>query len=211
MTKVLKGAGVATVALGPATVPARPAGVLAAPVYDAERDARAVREEAERLAAEIVARAGAEADRIRGDAKRQGREEGLAEATGLLARTHAERARLLTEAEPELRTLAVAIAEKVLSRSLQGAPELAVSVCAAALEHSRAAASIVIEVNPADVPIVEAARAELEAKVGRRDSFVVRASEAITRGGCIVESSLGRVDARLETQLASIRAALGVR
>jgi flagellar biosynthesis/type III secretory pathway protein FliH len=207
MTKILKRGGDATVAVPQAP---RPAGVLPRAVYDAERDAAAVRAEAERLAAETVGRAEREAEAIRADARARGREEGLAEVTETVARAAAERARLERELERDLCALALSVAEKVLHRALALDPSLVTSVCAAALAESRAATGIVLEVHPDDVARVEEARSALEGALGRRDAFVVRAVETVGRGGCVVVSSLGRVDARLETQLAAIRAALGV-
>jgi flagellar biosynthesis/type III secretory pathway protein FliH len=44
--------------------------------------------------------------------------------------------------------------------------------------------------------------------LSQAENFVLRADAGVTRGGCIVDSELGRVDARLETQLARLEQAL---
>jgi len=56
-------------------------------------------------------------------------------------------------------------------------------------------------------PAVEARRAALEAGAPAATLELV-ADEAVGRHGCVIETPQGRVDARLETQLAALERAL---
>jgi flagellar biosynthesis/type III secretory pathway protein FliH len=67
------------------------------------------------------------------------------------------------------------------------------------LERVRRASRVRVRVHPSDA----AQLIELEAEVVEDPS--------ITRGGCVVESELGEVDARLEVRLDALARAIGAR
>lgn len=181
--------------------------VLEAPVYDARLEAERILAEARAEAERVVAEAQAEAERLRAQAQAEGRERGLQAVTELLAGARAVAARARTEAAAELRALAVHIAEKILGRQLALAPELVVDVAAEALRHAGEPRELVIRAHPDDVEALERGKPRLLERC-RRSAIVVRGDARIARGGCVVESDLGAVDARLSTQLEAIERAL---
>ena len=64
-----------------------------------------------------------------------------------------------------------------------------------------------IHVNPSDLPVLRTAEAGIEASLpGRR--FTLVSDGRVESGGCIVESTLGSLDGRLEVQLAELCATL---
>ena len=67
-----------------------------------------------------------------------------------------------------------------------------------------------VRIHPDDLPAVEARRAALEARAPAAALELV-ADEAVGRHGCVIETPQGRVDARLETQLAALERALTAR
>jgi flagellar assembly protein FliH len=64
---------------------------------------------------------------------------------------------------------------------------------------------VTILVNPADLDTVRAATAELMARLGGIDSCDVQAERRVSRGGAVVRTVEGEVDATLETKLARAR------
>ena len=60
---------------------------------------------------------------------------------------------------------------------------------------------IIIMVNPDDLEIVRGATEELKATLGGIEHCVVEAERRVARGGCIVRTPVGDVDARVETKL----------
>lgn len=168
--------------------------------------------DAKEEAARIVASARAEADAVCEEARRAGfaagREEGLASVTELAARLRAEASRREEEAAPELRRLAVRIAEKILGRELQLAPDAVVDVVRAAIVAARARRELVVRVHPDDLAAVAAAAPRLAAELARRGDVAVRGDAAVPRGGCLVDTEVGTIDARLDVQLAAIERAL---
>jgi flagellar biosynthesis/type III secretory pathway protein FliH len=171
--------------------------VVPAPVADARAQAAAILASAE-AAREEARRAGFAA----------GRDEGLATTTALLAAARAAEAGRVAAAEAELRRLAVRIAEKILARELALGPDAVVDVVRAALAAAAERRQLVVRVHPDDVAAVEAARARLAAAHAPHAVLAVRADPQVGRGGCLVDTEVGTIDARLDVQLAAIEQAL---
>jgi type III secretion protein L len=140
-----------------------------------------------------------EAESIREAARREGREEGLAQVTALLVEARSAAARREAAAETDLRSLAVRIAEKLIARQLQLAPDTVADVVRATLSQARERRRIVVRVSPLDESLV---RERLGAQVD------LRPDTTVARGGCLVETEVGLIDARLDTQLATLERAL---
>ena len=165
-------------------------------------------------AAHIVAEAQAEADRIIGQAGGIGYEEGytrgLEEARTRLApaaaalgealtRLEAAFAERETASERRAVELGLAIAEKILAASLDIQPELVLSVVGGTLRAISARDGLAIDVNPEDFDLVRDAIDErIEVVPERR----------VGRGGCVVRTSEGELDARVGEQLARVEETL---
>ncbi len=65
-----------------------------------------------------------------------------------------------------------------------------------------------LRVNPEDCDYVEELRPEFFAAVKELKALTVTSDPSITRGGCLLESPYGDVDARIETQLEKIHQCL---
>lgn len=162
------------------------------------------RVEAER----ILADARKEAERLRAQATTEGRERGLAAVTELLAGARLSAMRAQREVESDLRTLAVRIAERILDRELSTRPEAVVDIAAAALSQAGAPRDVVLRVHPEDLRTLERGRPRLLERCARAQVIQLRPDSTVGRGGCIVETELGTVDARLQVQLEAIERAL---
>ena len=171
-------------------------------------------------AAELLARAQTEADALRAEAgalqeaaRREGfetgRADGVAEAAVALAAARTEAARLVAAAGPTALALAAKMAEKIVGRAVALAPEIMAEIAGEALASCRPGAGTVrVRIHPDDLAAVEARRAALEARAPAA-ALELLADEAVGRHGCVIETPQGRVDARLETQLAALERALG--
>jgi len=147
---------------------------------------------------EIVAAAHRSAQQIREQAERRGREEGLARAAAALAEAETRRARWLDDARADLAALSLQVAASLYARAREEDPSVVGDLCRQAIEQVSAARRIALRVHPADAGALEGIAAPVE----------IVADEAITPGGCLVETDLGSVDGRLETRLDALRAAL---
>jgi|1186.fasta_scaffold119903_1 flagellar assembly protein FliH len=166
-------------------------------------------------AALIIARAEAEAARIEAAARERGFADGS--AAGLAAADQAlepvrtaleqavagiEAARAEFVAAAELRAveLALALAEKVVGTALGLDPALVCQIVAGALRRVTDLDGLVIEVHPEDVDLISS---WIEAGKDPRVVLDVRPERRIARGGCIVRTSEGEIDAQLSEQLAA--------
>jgi flagellar assembly protein FliH len=65
-----------------------------------------------------------------------------------------------------------------------------------------------LRVHPDDESTLRQRRVEVSSAIDSLREVVIEADDKIERGGCIVESDSGNVDARLSTQLRSIELVL---
>jgi len=140
-------------------------------------------------------------------ARAQGYADGLAQAAAELA--HARDALLAAVAavsatsdalERRAVELALALAEKILHARIEVEPELICSVVTGALRRLASNEPVVVEVNPDDAELV---RTTVD------DSRIdVVAERRVARGGCVIRTAEGELDARLEEQLARAAAVL---
>ncbi len=155
-------------------------------------------------------------------AHRRGREEGLAEGRRLAEEEAsgdraAERARLAeaiaglvaaAEAfrrERERQVLAVALeaASRIVRARIEDGDPVAARAAREAVEALPDSASVRVRVNEADL---ESVAAELREEIAR-GRLEIAADPSIERGGCVVESAVGSVDARLSTAERAVRLA----
>jgi flagellar assembly protein FliH/type III secretion protein L len=146
----------------------------------------------------------------RAEAQRRGLEEGRAEAAALLVAARAEAERLLAAARPAALAIAAKMAEKIVGRAVALDAGVMAEIAAEALAacRTRAGSSVRLRVHPDDLAAVEGRQAALLARLADGAALEVVGDEAVGRAGCVVETPVGRVDARLETQLAALERAL---
>lgn len=101
---------------------------------------------------------------------------------------------------------AVALARQVVRGELQAKPQQVAAVAQEALETLLLSARhVTVRVHPDDHPLVAQGAAEVLDARGAR----LVADAAVTRGGCLVESDIGIIDASIETRWRRAAAALG--
>lgn len=196
-----------------------------------EEEARAVVEEARVQAGEILRAAGEEAARIREEARRRGFEEGRAEGRAEVAAAERERvaretagladllrmaARSLQErreevaaaVERDLVRLAVAVAEKIVRAEVRAGRAVAAASLRRAVELVTRRRRIKVLFHPDDRAMLEACLPALCADFPDLGTVDLEGNGGVSRGGCVVTTEEGVVDAALETQLEEIERGL---
>ena len=110
------------------------------------------------------------------------------------------RARLRQDAEQDLVKLAIATAQRVLHREITTDPEAILGLVKAALQRVEAREVLRIRVHPEDARILETCLADL----GLPEKIEVMADQGLERGGMILETARGYLDASVNTQLQEI-------
>ena len=197
----------------------------------AERQIREASEEAEKILAEAQAQIAAwwedkrsqdesivEASRAEGfqQGYQEGSEKAELEMKQLIERT-SEDARLLLqqayeaqeelilEAEPFLVDLSCSIAEKIVDQQLTIEPGFVLELIKKNLARKREKGVISLCVAPSQFAFVHAAREELAMSVDSQAELQILPDATVKDRGCVIRSSFGSVDARIDTQLVEIK------
>lgn len=106
--------------------------------------------------------------------------------------------------EQQALCLASAIAARVVRRELAQAPDIGRVLLREALELTAGSTHLRIRLNPADLESFGDSFHQLVAELAPRASAEWIGDSTVSPGGCVVETEHGRVDQRIETQLARI-------
>lgn len=113
---------------------------------------------------------------------------------------------MVRQTERELVQLSVAIARRILQREVNVDPELTAALAHIALERLGGAAPATVRLHPDDYATVTAG--QVTALSGRQVEILP--DPAVARGGCLVESEFGFINASVDAQVDEIaRAVLG--
>jgi type III secretion system HrpE/YscL family protein len=171
----------------------------------ANQDANEILAEAREEARRIVEDARRNAQSIFDSASEDGYRAGAGQWSEALADAWKSRDRYVAANEAALLKLAVRIAEKLLGEQLRIAPDSIASIVREATASMRRAERLVIQVHPEDATLLNEGIASLRTPVREVE---VCSNSSLSRGDCIVESDIGVIDARLETQLQNLERAL---
>ena len=175
------------------------------------------------IAEEVLSRARAEADDLRHRARQDGYQEGyaagmnaareeLGPATTALAQALAEletrRAELADAAEERAVELAIRIAEKIVAGTIELQPERVVDIVRGALRCLVDRERVTVQVNTLDLELVRDSMESMRGGLGGIGHFDVQEDRRVPRGGALVRSAAGEVDATIATKLERVREAL---
>lgn len=170
-------------------------------------------EEAARTARSLVAAAEAEAERIRSETRDAGFADGFAagraEALAEMQPTVAAVAEVLSavrdfesshadRVEAQAVELSVQIAEKVVAGAVEVQPARLLDVVRGALRTMIERERVTVLVNPEDVSLLRDAMPDLDVHEERR----------VARGGALLRTAYGEIDATLDTKLSLAREAV---
>jgi flagellar assembly protein FliH len=108
------------------------------------------------------------------------------------------------EIEKEVVELALAIAKQVICQEISIDRDIVVCVAREALAKVEDPASVKIKLSPSDLRFVKKTRSQLSNFIQNIENVTFEAAENIQSGGCIVETDLGEIDARIEKQLQTV-------
>jgi flagellar assembly protein FliH len=138
---------------------------------------------------------------------RQGEKSGMAMAEQkieTIVKRHAEaileigrmKSSLYAQVEKEVVKLAIEVAKKIIHREIQVDPDIIQTLIRVTLANVAVKNPVTIHVNPVDFNYISERQAELSQSEARNISIVP--DKSIARGGCLVETDCGDIDARLE-------------
>lgn len=114
---------------------------------------------------------------------------------------------LYAQAERDVVRLALEVAKKVVHREVQVDREIVQTLIKVALNHVAVKSAVTIRLHPADYEFVSGERrASMPADESERE-ITLLADKSIERGGCLIETECGDIDARIEEEFREVECA----
>jgi flagellar assembly protein FliH len=132
----------------------------------------------------------------------------LTEARSILQQSYSLKQQIIQESEPFLIELSTSIAEKIIARQLTLSPEWVIDLIQKVLTRRREKGTITLCVAPGHFAYIQDAREELLTSIDSQAELEVIPDSTVQDYGCVIRSSFGSVDARIDTQLKEIKSAL---
>ncbi|MCJ8010601.1 flagellar assembly protein FliH [Paenibacillus sp. KQZ6P-2] len=127
------------------------------------------------------------------------------EAQTVLKQAYLMKEQIIQEAEPFLVELSCAIAEKVIDKQLTVESDYVIDLIKSNLSRKREQGVITLCVAAKHFAFVQAAREELAAAIDSQAELQILPDSTVHDRGCVIRSSFGSVDARIDTQLTEIK------
>ncbi|MFN4215989.1 MAG: flagellar assembly protein FliH [Brevinematales bacterium] len=185
-------------------------------IEEKRREADDIIAEARREAEKILAEAREEALRIRQEAQKEGfargHEEGFVEGREelksmverlkqIIYATIQEREKILVHSEQQILNLIVTMVKKVVKRLTVEEQNVVLNNAKEALSLVRGAMRVYIHVNPEDYNFTVQHKEELIRMIEGMPEVKFFENPAVDRGGVLIETDIGEVDATIATQL----------
>ncbi|MFN2527239.1 MAG: FliH/SctL family protein [Candidatus Baltobacteraceae bacterium] len=193
-------------------------------IDDAQTQAEVLIQEGEQRAIELISEAAANAQAIEDEAREHGHSQGHADGQkaasaelddmlttmrGLVDVARAERHKIIEGAEPEIIKLAMLVAEKIVHQQISIEKSVVVSMARAAIARLVNRETVTVRVNPADI---ETIREQKDKMLANSDIEHLRILEdnRVDRGGVVIETESGTIDAKITTQVKEAKRVLQV-
>jgi len=132
-------------------------------------------------------------------------EEALRAAAAALA---ADREQLADRVERAAVDLALSVAEQAVGAAIAADPELVLEAVRGALRRLVERERVIVLVHPEDLDVVRAGLAPLAAELGGVEHWEAQAERRVSRGGAVVRTADGEVDASIQAKLERAREVL---
>ena len=128
-------------------------------------------------------------------------EETVQKAENILTLAESQTKKMLFDANDEIVDIAKMAIQRALCQEAVSNPEFITAIVKEALDKVRDHGQITIRVHPMNFDILVEEKHELQKLLGREHDLTITADKTIMLGGCVIDTSNGSVDARLDTKL----------
>lgn len=186
---------------------------------DAEKEAQNIVNKAQAEAQEIIAKAHSEENEIRDSAYRKGYDEGQksgyndgqSELNRLIERVHKivesvmnRREEILRDTEQQIVDLVILMTRKIVKIISENQKGVVLSNVLSALKKVKTRCSVIIRVNIEDLKLTSEHTGEFIKRVEAVQGITVIEDSSVDKGGCVVETDFGAIDARIASQLGEL-------
>ncbi|HUX36427.1 MAG TPA: flagellar assembly protein FliH [Rectinemataceae bacterium] len=186
---------------------------------EAEEAGAALVSQAEARVAELESKAGARVEAAEREAAKKGREagreegfrEGRAEVERLVGRLHVildrameKRGEILEQAEVQVIELVLLVAKKVVKVISENQKSVVVQNIQQALRKLKTKSDVIVRVNLADLELATEHIKDFVAMAENARKLTIVEDGTVDRGGCIIDTDFGEIDARISSQLSEL-------
>jgi flagellar assembly protein FliH len=108
------------------------------------------------------------------------------------------------QAERDVVKLALEVAKKIVHREVQVDKEIIQTLVKVALSHVAEKSAVTVHLHPVDCNYILEHKSELSQGEGHAREIVLLADKSIERGGCLIQTECGDVDARIEEEFREV-------
>ena len=186
---------------------------------DAENEAKEILRKAQEEAESLRAKTAADTDGVNKNAYKEGfdkgREDGFKagreEVSRLIERTHkileavmARREEILSETEQQIVELVVLMTRKVVKLISENQKSVVMANVLQALKKVKGRGDVTLRVNFSDVKLTTEHIQDFIKQVENVKGITVVEDSTVDKGGCVVETDFGAIDARISSQLSEL-------
>lgn len=186
---------------------------------DAENEAKEIIRKAQEEAEQIKAQANIDQEDVNKNAYKEGfdkgREDGFNSGVGevnrLVERTHkileavmARREEILSETEQQIVELVVLMTRKVIKIISENQKSVVMANVLQALKKVKGRGDVTLRVNLTDVKLTTEHIQDFIKQVENINGITVLEDSTVDKGGCVVETDFGAIDARIASQLGEL-------
>jgi flagellar assembly protein FliH len=183
---------------------------------EAEEEASRIVGESEKRVAELEASAQSRLEAAEREAAKRGREEGreegykegVSEADRLVGRLHVildramdKRAEILQETEAQVVELVLLVAKKVVKVISENQKSVVIQNISQALRKLKTKSDVIVRVNLADLQLATEHVKDFVQMTENSKKMQIVEDSTVDRGGCVIETDFGEIDARIASQL----------
>ncbi len=150
-------------------------------------------------------------DRGQKEGREKGFQEGREEVNRLVERLHKvitqaidKRGQIIEEAETQVVNLVLLMTRKVIKVISENQKNVVINNVVQALRKLKSRGDVVIRVNLADLELTTEHTNDFLSMVENVKSISVLEDSSVDRGGCIIETDFGQIDARISSQIHEI-------
>lgn len=115
-----------------------------------------------------------------------------------------KRAQILEQSEAQVIDLVLSIATRVVKTISESQKEVVIQNVKSALARIKSRSDIIIRVNVQDLALTTSKMKEFQESLEKAKTITIVEDATIEKGGCIVETDFGHIDARIGSQLREI-------
>lgn len=175
--------------------------------YSTLKDAHEILEKAKKDIKDLKKKTKLEAEQIKEEAYAEGFADGLRELNEHILLLDNLAANLAKEVKKQVLPIAINAAKKILGEELKIRPDAIVDLVMQALKPVVQHHHVTLYVNKDDLKVLESKKTKIKKMLLQVETFSIQERADIEKGGCIIETEAGIINAQLENQWLAMEAA----